>query len=425
MTTTQEQTVPTLRFPEFIGEWDSLKLGDVAVFSKGKGISKADIEEDGAIECIRYGQLYTDYAETIRDVKSRTNIPLKDLVLSEANDIIVPASGETQLDIATASCVLKSDIALGGDLNIIKTKHDGVFLSYYLNSKRKLDIARLSQGISVVHLYAAQLKLLHLNLPGDTEQQKIASFLTSVDTKIEQLGKKKTLLEHYKKGMMQKLFSQGLRFKDEHGNDFPDWESRPFGDFYEFKSTNSFSRDKLNYEAGQVRNIHYGDIHTKFKPGFELSREVVPFINPDIDLDNISEDKFCKEGDLVIADASEDYADIGKTIEIISLNGEKVLAGLHTLLARRLDKEIYIGYGAYMMRSEYVRKQIKLIAQGIKVLSISTGRMRKIKIPIPSPDEQQKIADFLSAIDKKIELIATELNQAQTFKKGLLQQMFI
>lgn len=153
----QSRNVPKLRFPEFKGEWERKKLGEVATFSKGKGISKADIIEDGRTECIRYGELYTHYGETIKEIKSKTNIELKDLVLSEANDVIIPASGETQIDIATASCVLKKGIALGGDLNIIKTKNEGVFLSYYLNSRKKYEIANLAQGISVVHLYSSVL----------------------------------------------------------------------------------------------------------------------------------------------------------------------------------------------------------------------------------------------------------------------------
>lgn len=224
---------------------------------------------------------------------------------------------------------------------------------------------------------------------------------------------------------MQKLFSRELRFKDDQGNDFPDWEERRLGDFYEFKSTNSLSRDKLNYDGGGVRNIHYGDIHTKFKPAFELLHEQVPFINSDVDLSRISKDKYCQHGDLVIADASEDYNDIGKTIELINLNNEMTLAGLHTLLARLTSKDIHIGFGAFMMACAYVRKQIKIIAQGTKVLGISAGRMTKIKLPVPCPEEQRKITDFLTSIDQKIDLVSTELDQTKTFKKGLLQQMFV
>lgn len=132
----KKKNVPVLRFPEFSGEWEKKKLGEVAKFSKGKGISKADISEEGKLECIRYGELYTYYGEVIDKIRSKTNIDTKNLILSEANDVIIPASGETQIDISTASCVLKSGIALGGDLNIIKTVNNGVFLSYYLTILR-------------------------------------------------------------------------------------------------------------------------------------------------------------------------------------------------------------------------------------------------------------------------------------------------
>lgn len=187
-------------------EWEEKKLGDISVFSKGKNISKADIVEDGITECIRYGELYTYYGETINQIKSRTNISLDNLVLSEANDIIIPASGETQIDIATASCVLKSGIALGGDLNIIKTKQNGVFMSYYLNNAQKQQIASLAQGISVVHLYSSQLALLEIQLPTLPEQTKIANFLSSIDEKIKKVEVQITKTEIWKKGLLQQLF---------------------------------------------------------------------------------------------------------------------------------------------------------------------------------------------------------------------------
>src|SRR5690606_39148145 len=210
--------VPKLRFSEFEDNWQSFLLGEIATFTKGKNISKSDIVENGEIECIRYGELYTDYGEIINNIVSRTNLSKNDLVFSKTNDVIIPSSGETQLDIATASCVMKDNIALGGDLNIIRTKNNGIFISYYLNNKKKKDIASLAQGNSVVHLYNHQLKTLLLNIPSLAEQQKIASFLSAVDKKIDQLQQKQHLLEQYKKGVMQQLFSQQLRFKDENGN---------------------------------------------------------------------------------------------------------------------------------------------------------------------------------------------------------------
>ena len=202
------EKAPKYRFPEFEGdgEWVEKTLGKIATFSKGKGISKSDIVEDGKLPCIRYGELYTHYKETISEIQSYTNLNPDDLVLSEANDVIIPASGETQIDIATASCVTKKGVALGGDLNIIKANVNGVFLSYYLNNSKKMEIARMAQGISVVHLYANQLKTLILNLPKPEEQQKIAACLSSLDASIAAQAEKIEQLQQHKKGLMQGLF---------------------------------------------------------------------------------------------------------------------------------------------------------------------------------------------------------------------------
>ena len=428
MTATPQQRVPSLRFKGSQGkdypDWEVKLLGDISRFSKGKGISKSDVTSDGAVKCIRYGELYTHYGTTISNAISSTNITPYQLVLSNKNDVIIPASGETALDIARASCLSAGGVALGGDINIIRCQQNGVFLAYYLNSK-KTDIARLAQGISVIHLYASQLRNLKLSIPSQKEQQKIAAFLSAVDTKIEQLNRKKSLLGQYKKGMMQKFFNREIRFKDDAGNDYQDWENVKLSTLYTFKTTNSFSRNKLTYKEGCVRNIHYGDIHTKYRSRFELNKENVPFLESGIDLSKVSETSYCKEGDLVIADASEDYSAIGKTIELLNLNSEKVLAGLHTLLARLNTDRIHVGYGAYVMACRTVKLQVMRIAHGTKVLGISAGRMGEIELPLPSREEQQKITDFLSAIDRKIELVAGQLEQARAFKKGLLQQMLI
>jgi type I restriction enzyme, S subunit len=187
-------------------DWEEKKLGEIASFLKGKGISKADLSENGKTECIRYGELYTDYGETINDIVSRTDVPKKKLVLSELDDVIIPASGETQIDIATASCVRREKIALGGDLNIIRSSGHGVFLAYYLNSALKLELARLSQGVSVVHLYSSQLNTLKLDLPIIMEQQKIASYLSAIDEKIELVNQQINKSKDFKKGLLQQMF---------------------------------------------------------------------------------------------------------------------------------------------------------------------------------------------------------------------------
>lgn len=202
------------------------------------------------------------------------------------------------------------------------------------------------------------------------------------------------------------------------------WKVRKFGDLYSFHPTNSLSRDKLNYEEGDVKNIHYGDIHTKFQPQFYLNKELVPFINNEVDLLKTKEDSFCKNGDLVMADASEDYSDIGKTIELIDLNCEKVLAGLHTFLARPTSIETQIGFTGFLLKSWKLKKQIMTIAQGTKVLSLSTGRVSNLQLNIPSLSEQQKIASFLTAIDTKLQQLSKKKNLLEHYKKGVMHQIF-
>lgn len=197
---------PECRFREFDGDWKECLLDDIAVFLKGKGISKSDIDENGKLPCIRYGELYTQYQEVIDGVFSYTNVPCEQLVLSKKNDVLIPASGETQLDIATASCILNEGVALGGDLNIIRTKVNGVFLAYYLNGVKKLEIAQMAQGISVIHLYSSQLKNILLHIPNIKEQTKIASCLFSIDKLIHEQSQRVEILREHKKGLMQRLF---------------------------------------------------------------------------------------------------------------------------------------------------------------------------------------------------------------------------
>nr|WP_281502726.1 restriction endonuclease subunit S [Aliiroseovarius sp. F47248L] len=286
-----------------------------------------------------------------------------------------------------------------------------------------LDVA--GGGTNINNLSQRILENFPLTFPKDREQDKISSYLETVETKIEQLTRKKALLEDYKKGCMQQLFTQKLRFKDGQGNDFPDWAETTVGETFDWVRTNSLSRDKLNYGAnGEVQNIHYGDIHSKFHANFRQGLEKVPYISGSLRADFAEED-FCKPGDVVIADASEDYTDIGKAIEIVELSDPPLVAGLHTYIARPKGWKLVLGFAGYLLRSATMRRQTMRIAQGISVLGVSKGNLATLTLELPHPDEQRKIANFLSAIDTKISLVEDELFAAQDFKKGLLQQMFV
>ena len=186
-------------------EWTTTTLNDVAKFCKGKGISINDVDVNGNVKCIRYGELYTNYGETIKSVTSCTNLSPAELVLSKNNDVIIPSSGETALDMASASCVLLDDVALGGDLIIIRSNLNGIFLAYCLNYMKR-EIARLAQGVSVVHLYASQIQQLRLPIPHIEEQEKIARFLVSIDEKVELVSEQIEKTREFKRGLLQQMF---------------------------------------------------------------------------------------------------------------------------------------------------------------------------------------------------------------------------
>jgi type I restriction enzyme S subunit len=344
-------------------------------------------------------------------------------VICTSEDILMTRTGNTGKVVTDVSGAFHNNFF---KIEYDRSRVNKFYLVQFLSRpKTQADILRLAGASTIPDLNHSDFYSLPIPLPNILEQNKVAAFLAAVDKKINQLTKKHELLTQYKKSVMQNIFNQELRFKANDGNDYPDWSIKKFGEMYCFKTTNSFSRECLNYETGKVKNIHYGDIHTKFKQHFDIEEELVPYVNEDIDLKNIKEDCYCKEGDLIIADASEDYDDIGKCIEIVNAGKQKLLSGLHTILAKPITSDICIGYISYAMKSFEVRHQIKVIAQGTKVLSISAIRLSEVSIPIPTFQEQTKIVNFLSAIDIKIQITQAQLETTKKYKQGLLQQMFV
>ena len=203
--------VPNLRFPEFQGEWEEKRVSEIADLFKGNGISKEQLTDTGE-PCILYGELYTKYkSEIISDIFSKTDIDTRKLVKSKANDVIIPCSGETAVDIATARCVPYDNILLGGDLNIIRLYDcDGSFMSYQLNGKRKYDIAKVAQGVSVVHLYGDHLKGVKTYNPCLEEQKKIVRLLSLLDERIATQSKIIDKLQSLIKGMEDNLLDNPL-----------------------------------------------------------------------------------------------------------------------------------------------------------------------------------------------------------------------
>ena len=403
--------VPTLRFPEYSDKWLECELQDIADLSKGAGISKDQLSETGE-SCILYGELYTKYkSEVISNVVSKTDIESTNLVRSKANDVIIPSSGETAIDISTARCVPYDNILLGGDLNIIRLKNqDGRFFSYQLNGVRKLDIAQIAQGVSVVHLYGESLKRLKVRYPSKSEQEKISSLMSVIDERIETqiriIDKLKSLMQ----GLINELM------------DNPKWAKIYVGDFMEFYSTNSLSWEQLNYNDGQVRNLHYGLIHSGLPTVVDCHKISLPYI---LDASLPKQYVICKEGDVAFADASEDTAEVGKAVELTNIGTQTIACGLHTIHGRDVKNITVEGFKGFAFNSKYFHNQIRRIAQGSKVYSINTDNVKSCFLYIPTIAEQQKIVGLLRCMQEKIKVAEHGLQLYEAQKQFLLRGLFV
>lgn len=208
----QELLTGKKRLPGFSGEWEEIHLGDRAIFYKGRGLPKSALDPFGKEPCIHYGELFTQYPETIRNIVSRTNSS-KDSFRSVANDVLMPTSDVTPNGLAKASCLCDDGIILGGDILVIRTnKNDicGSFLSFVIRYSKD-QILQLVTGTTVYHLYAADMKKFTLLLPSIKEQQDIINVLDDMDAEIDALETKLAKARQIKQGMMQELLTGRIR----------------------------------------------------------------------------------------------------------------------------------------------------------------------------------------------------------------------
>jgi type I restriction enzyme S subunit len=201
------ENVPELRFKNFTEDWEQRKLDEIATFSKGRGYSKNDLRKEGS-PIILYGSLYTKYKSVLKDSDTYAN-PKVQSVISTGEEVLVPASGETAKDIARASAVIKSGILLGGDLNIIFPQRilNSIFLAITIsNGEQQINLSKLAQGKSVVHIHNSNLKQLNIVYPYLKEQLSIISLITSLDNLITLHQRKLEKLKKIKKSLLEKMF---------------------------------------------------------------------------------------------------------------------------------------------------------------------------------------------------------------------------
>ena len=392
--------VPNLRFPEFSGEWKSNELHKVASLSKGTGISKDQLSDSGH-SCILYGELYTKYkSEIIREVYSKTQLDVANLVKSHTNDVIIPCSGEAAIEIATARCVLIPEVLLGSDLNIIRLNgcHDGGFFAYQLNGKRKVDIAKVAQGVSVVHLYGEHLKKVKVSYPSLKEQQKISSFLALLDERIATQIKIIEKLESLIRGLITDVNSGRIaQCKSVYLRDLLIEQHE--------KNTNNYEVCSVSVSQGVINQIDY--LGRSFAAKEVLHYNVV----------NCGDIVYTKSPTGEFPYGIVKRSDITKPVAV------SPLYGVYRPINDYVGRYLHLYFKSTINTKNYLHK---LIQKGAKnTINITNQHFLDNKILIPEKGWLDKIVKFAAAIEKKIATENKVLQTLQQQKNYLLSKMFI
>lgn len=405
---------PKIRFKGFQGEWKEVKLSSIAIFSKGQGYSKSDLRENGH-PIILYGRMYTKYQFAINEVDTFSNLKGA-YVLSEGNEIIMPASGETSEDIACASAVLAKGIILGGDLNIVRfdlKKYSTPFLALTITySKTHYDLSKCAQGKSVVHLHNEAISKTAVFIPSLPEQRALASYFTSLDAQIAASTSRLSSLKQIKAASLLNMFPQKgemvprVRFKGFQG----EWDSPSIEDVFEIRNGYTPSKSVESYWiGGTIPWFRMEDIRAS--GGF--LEDSIQHITP----------KAVKNNGLFEKDSI-----IMATTATIGVHAQ--------LIADSLANQQFTNFSIRKsLREGIIAKYVYYAFFGIDEWAIkntNSGGLLSVNMPlllkqpffVPSLPEQRAIASYFTALDAQITLHRERLEKLKQIKAACLEKMF-
>ena len=396
--------VPVLRFPGFSGEWEVKELGEEYSVLMCKRIFAEETNENEEIPFYKIGTLGKNpdvfiSRKVFEEYKSKYNYPRK-------GEILITCSG------TVGKCIpFDGNDSYYQDSNIVwidnpklKIKNE---LLYYLFCN--INWVKLN-STTITRIYSSDLKSLVLKYPKESEeQQKIYDFISQVDHKIERLIKKKQLLESYKKGAMQKIFSQELRFKYDNGENYPNWGEKKLWEISSFHRGADLSKSDI-VENGLNKCIHYGELFTTY---VEVIGKIFSYTNKD----NLVKSKV---GDILMP--SSDVTPQGLAKASCIMEDDVILGGdINIIRPNDSMDSIFLSY-----QLNYLKYEIIKLVTGTTVKHIYFKDIKELSIKVPElKNEQTKIANFLTEIDNKINHVTKQLEGTKQFKKGLLQKMFI
>ena len=413
-------------------DWEVKRLGELCeVYSGGTPSTAISEYYGGEILWINSGDLNKTKIFSVEGRITELGLRNSSAKIIQPETLLIALYGAT----AGVVAISKIEAAINQAVLAIIPRRDFVYFLLHQLIHLQDFIKRTYKQGGQANLSGELVKSCPLALPPLPEQKKIAEILSTWDEAIEKLNSYIEAKKKLKKALMQRLLTGKQRIKEfivregykktELGWIPEDWEVKRFDEVFSFLKVEPLSREALTDKDNDlgIYNIHYGDLHATYKS--ELldfdKEERVPRVKDSVTLShNVS---FLEDGDLVIADVSEDYQGIGTCIELKNLREKKVLGGLHTFSVRDYSKKTAEGFRVYLLKSFQVLTALKRIATGVSVYGISKTNLSKIKIPLPPLAEQKKIAEILSKADEEIDLLNQELEKLKTQKKGLMQKL--
>lgn len=395
--------VPTLRFPEFSGEWEKYRLGDIMEFTKER-ISTSLLTEDNYVST-------ENMLQDFQGVACAHNVPENTNVMEyKQGDVLVSNIRPYLKKVWMAD----KDGGCSADVFVMRANRNVCtddFLHHIVANDRFIGyVMSGAKGVKMPRGDKEQMKGYETALPSLIEQQKVAHLLAIIDERISA----QIRIINKLKSLMQALNNELM--------DNPKWEKVYVGDFMEFFPTNSLSWEQLNYDNGQVRNLHYGLIHSGLPTLVDCQKAHLPYIQVDSLPKQYS---ICKDGDVALADASEDTAEVGKTVELTNIETQTIVCGLHTIHGRDCKDITVNGFKGFAFNSKYFHDQLRRIAQGSKVYSINTDNLKSCYLCIPTITEQKKIVGLLHCLQDKIGVAEQELFLYESQKRFLLNNLFV
>lgn len=384
-------------------EWEEVTLGDIAEFSRGKGLTKKDVFKKGKRKCLLYGQLQVRYGTIIKNVTGMTDVELKNPVLSKSGDVLI--SGTISAGLAKASCIKEDGVIIGGDINILRPKEgiDGEFLARAINANTK-KFKRFLEGSVILHLKNENIKEVSIRIPKSIEEQrKIAAAFAAYDEMIAVKTAKLETWQECKKRMVKEIFGRTKRFKDDDGREFPEWEEKTLEEVAEINPASAESLPETFY---------YMDLGS-IDSGIWTEKRLVDKKSAPSRAQRIAQqdDVFFQS----VRPLNKDHYHYTKKAD------KSVVASTGFIQLR-----IKNGSNAFLYQLLYennFNNEVKRYTTGSNYPAINTTSLSKIKIMVPCMAEQQKIGSFLAEIDKEIQIQKEFIKTYAEGKRRMMREL--